>query len=507
MRRLFFCYFHLNPNKFVPLQQERLNQLFFFTTNSSSSSSQHIYARLMRVVDRRVSVIPMVEQWWAEQGRSVLPKSYIQGLVKQLKRSKRHVHALQISMWMSDQRHFPLSPGDLSDRLNLIYRVHGLEHVENYFNNIPKQKKVYQTYGALLKCYAEEKSVEKAEALFEQMKQLEMLTSFSYNVLMRLYTDSGQHEKVGTLFQEMNNNGVRPDTFTDYTLLEAYATALNISMMEGVMKRIKRLHLEDSHKYAIVARAYAKKGLQDKALAALKKSEKLVPGKNGRIAWGFLITMYSDIGNKDEMYRIWNTYRSSSQEASNSVYMCMISGLLKLNDPNAAEALFKEWESQFTYYDMRVPSILISYYCKKGFLRKAKSLLWKTVGSGRTPFANSWARVAAGYFKVNHIPEAVKMMKAAMEAGKPSWSPSPKNVIKSLEYFGEKKDLRGAEEFVKLVRQLVPLTREVYHCLLRTYSVAGEPLSDVLEQMKEDGFHVDEETNKILRSCRIRLVS
>ena len=92
---------------------------------------------------------------------------------------------------MSDRRYFPLSAADHAARLGLIYKVRGIEHAEDFFDNIPKQRRAHQTYGALLSCYAQELAVEKAESLFETMRELKMLTPFPYNILMSLYSRTG----------------------------------------------------------------------------------------------------------------------------------------------------------------------------------------------------------------------------------------------------------------------------------------------------------------------------
>lgn len=397
---------------------------------------------------------------------------------------------------MSDRRYFTLSAGDLANRLELIYKLRGLEHAENYFNNFPIQNKVLQTYGALLKCYSEEKSVNKAEALFETMKELKLLTPFPYNILMSLYSCTGQHEKVEIVFNEMKEKGIVPDAFTDGILLNAYATALNIPKMEEVLRMIKQKHAVDFHKYAVVARAYLKAGAKDKALDKLRMAEKLIPKRNSRYAWGFLVTLYAEIDNKDEMYRIWNAHKSLIGTPSNSMYICMMSGLLKLDDVDGAEALFREWKSNFTSFDIRIPRLLISAYCKKGILSKAEYYVSEAVQSGEMLSSTTWGELADAYFEVNQIPKAVEMMKG-VEAGKTWWKPSPENVNASLKYFEEQKDVEAAEEFVTLVRRLIPLTREVYECLLRIYFVAGKPVSGVVEHMKVDNFDVDEETVKI----------
>ncbi|ONK57096.1 uncharacterized protein A4U43_C10F16580 [Asparagus officinalis] len=400
-------------------------------------------------------------------------------------------------MWMSNRRYFPLSAGDHANRIDLIFKVHGLEHAENYFKTIPKQKKVYQTYGALLKCYAEEKSIEKAESLFNIMKQLNMLTSFPYNILISLYSRTGQHEKVESMFTEMKEKGIRCDAFTDTILLNVYADSLNIPKMEEVLGRIKKFNAVDFYKYAIAARAYVKVKARVKALDKLKKAEKLIPKKNNRYAWGFLVTLYAETGDKDEMYRIWNTYKLSLDKASNSMYMCMISGLLKFDDVEGAEALFMEWKSQLTVYDVRIPKLLVSAYREKGLLSKAECFMNEAVQSGDMISSSIWGQLADGYFEANQIPKAVEMMKA-VKAEKTWWKLSHEKVNAGLKYFEEEKDVKGAEEFVSLVQKQSPLSREVYHSLMRIYMIAGVPLSGVLERMKADGFDVDEETDRIL---------
>ncbi|KAG1355128.1 pentatricopeptide repeat-containing protein, mitochondrial [Cocos nucifera] len=402
-------------------------------------------------------------------------------------------------MWMSDRRYFPVTPGDLAYRLQLINKVHGLEHTENYFNNISSQLKLYQPYGALLKCYAEEKSVEKAEALFEKMKESNMLSSFGYNMLMKLYSDIGELGKIDATFQEMEEKGILPNFFTYNILMEAYANTCNINGMEKILKRMRDPEVPANwHIYAVAAKGYVKIGLMDKALAALKKSEKRIPQKKGRVAYGFILSVYADIGNKDEVHRVWNSCKAR-EKLSNSMYMCMISALLKLDDIEGAEAILKEWEAQFDLYDFRVPNLLIGAYCTKGLLGKAESLVGQVIESGRTPLANTWDRLAGGYFREGQTLKAVEMMKKALQmTGQTVWKPNPANVLASLEYFRDQKDVEAAEEFVTMLRHLVPLTRENYLCLLRTYLLAGKPVTDLLQQMKEDGLDVDDETQKIL---------
>lgn len=61
---------------------------------------------------------------------------------------------------------------DIVLRMNLIFRVHGLKQVENYVNNIHEKLKNHHVYTAVLNCYAVEKSVDKAEAVMQSLRDL-----------------------------------------------------------------------------------------------------------------------------------------------------------------------------------------------------------------------------------------------------------------------------------------------------------------------------------------------
>ncbi|XP_039115353.1 pentatricopeptide repeat-containing protein At2g20710, mitochondrial [Dioscorea cayenensis subsp. rotundata] len=458
-----------------------------------------LYTRVVLVSNPKVSVVPVLEKW-INEGKQV-SKADLQWMVKQMRNFRRYAHALQISMWMSDRRYFPLTPGDYADRLYLISKLQGLEHAENYFNNISVQMKAYQTYGTLLNCYAEEKNVEKAEAIFQKMKELKILTSFSFNAMMKLYSNTSRLEKVKSIFREMQKKGIPADCFTNSILMEAYVAASDTDGIDKLLQKLKHPNAAKSwHVYAVAAKGYAKAMLVDEALKALKKSEELVPQKKGRVAYGFLLTVCAEMGSKDDLYKVWHKYKSSEKQC-NSMFMCMISALLKLDDIEGAETILKEWESQTSFYDFRVPNLLIAAYCKNGLLGKAESLLNESLKTGRTPFANSWERLANGCFEDDQTSKAVEFMKKALVAGQQhEWKPSPVNITSSLEYFKDQKNVEGAEEFVKLVRFLAPLTREIYNCLLEVYLAAGKPVLDVLKRMEDDGFNADKETHGVRRN-------
>nr|XP_025876566.1 pentatricopeptide repeat-containing protein At2g20710, mitochondrial-like isoform X2 [Oryza sativa Japonica Group] len=403
-------------------------------------------------------------------------------------------------MWMTERLHLHLSPGDVAYRLELITKVHGLDRAVEYFDSMPDQLKQQQCYGSLLKCYAEAKCVEKAEELFEKMRGMGMASSYAYNVMMRLYLQDGQVERVHSMHRTMEESGIVADVFTTDTLVAAYVVAEDIEAIEKVLEKADTCNdLMTWHSYATIGKVLMQSGMEERALQAFQESEKKIAKKSNRVAYGFLLTMYADLGMNSEVDRIWDVYKSKvPASACNSMYMCRISVLLKMNDIVGAEKAYEEWESKHVYHDSRLINLLLTAYCKEGLMEKAEALVDQFVKKGRTPFGNTWYKLAGGYFKVGQASKAADLTKKALASGSNEWTPDLTNVLMSLNYFAEQKNVEAAEEMASLLQRLITPTRDIYHGLLKTYVNAGKPVSDLLDRMKKDGMEADEETEKIL---------
>ncbi|BFG25266.1 hypothetical protein CerSpe_115400 [Prunus speciosa] len=469
------------------------------SSSSSSSSSATLHDRIKVIRDPKASVLPVLEQWVTEGG--AVEKQELQSLVRLLKDFRRFNHALEISQWMTDRRYFDLSSSDAAARLKLIHKVHGLEHAEKYFNNMSKSLKSVNAYGALLSIYVQEHSVEKAEATMQKMKRMGMAkTSFPYNMLINLYSQNGEHVKINILMQEMEENGIPPDKYTLRNRMIAYIAASDMPGMETILNRMEEdpNFIVDWKIYSMAASGYLKVGMIKKACSMLKMMEGMMP-LQGRKSLEFLITLYANTGHKEELYRVWNTYKPSN-EPMDVPYGCMISSLAKLDDIEGAERIFEEWESQCTgYYDFRVLNRLLVAYCKKGLFDKAESAV-KKAGEGRIPYASTWNALAIGYTESKQMPKAIETLKKALSVDRQGWVPDYSTLTACLDYLEGQGDFEGIEEIISLLKNLGPLSRDLYHRLLRASAASGKSVSIILEKMKMDGFTADEEAYKFLET-------
>ncbi|KAL6641274.1 hypothetical protein ACP70R_019455 [Stipagrostis hirtigluma subsp. patula] len=443
--------------------------------------STDLYPRIWEVGSPHLPLAPVLDQL-AREGHTV-EKHEVQKMVKKLIGLRRYAHALELSFWMTDRWHFYVSPSDVAYRLELIGRLHGVEKAVEYFSSMPKQLRKHQCYGSLLKCYVEAKAVGKAEELFAEMLEMGM-----------------RSDRVHAMFRDMEEKGVEPDMFSLENLMAAYRAVEDVTGIAKVLEKGNpHAKLLNWHAHALAAKDFMKAGMQERAVEALVDAEKrITPKHNGKVAYGFLLNTYCDLGMYSEVERIWGVYKYKVPPCT-SMYLCRTSVLLKMNDLEGAEKALKEWETRRVFHnDFRVANLLVDAYCREGLVEKAEALVDDAIKKGRKPFANSWYRLAGGYFKNGEVLKAVDMTRKALASASVVWKPDLTYVLMSLNHFMDQKDVEAAEDMASMLQKLVPLTRDVYHCLLKTYASAGKPVSDLFDRMKKDGFEADEETNRII---------
>ncbi|KAF8413892.1 hypothetical protein HHK36_001886 [Tetracentron sinense] len=463
-------------------------------------SKINLYSKISPLGHPSLSVVPELDKW-VEEGRKVREME-LQRIIRDLRKRKRFTHALEVSEWMNNKGVCTFSPSDQAVQLDLIGKVRGLDSAESYFNNLSDQDKTDKTYGALLSCYVRERLTDKSLSHMQKMKELGFVSSsLTYNDLMCLYTNIGQYEKVHEVLTEMKDKGVSPDNFSYRICINSYGARSDLDGIEKLLEEMEsQSHIVmDWTTYAMVANFYIKAGLTDKAIINLKKSEEKLRKKDA-LGYNHLISLYTNLGNKAEVLRLWGLEKVACKRSINRDYVTMLGSLVKLGELEEAEALLKEWESSGNSYDFRVPNTLLIGYSQKGLVEKAEAMLEDIIEKGKTPTPNSWGIVAAGYANKHNMEKAVECMKAALalHVGNEGWRPNPEVITSILSWLGDEGNLENVEAFVGLLKTVIPMDREMYHTLIKANIRAGKEVERVMESMKADQIDEDEETKKIL---------
>ncbi|XP_057972955.1 pentatricopeptide repeat-containing protein At4g21705, mitochondrial-like isoform X2 [Malania oleifera] len=439
---------------------------------------------------------------WVDEGKKVRDLE-LQRIIRDLRRRKRHKHALEVSEWMSNKGLCPFSSGDRAVQLDLIGSVRGLNAAESYFNYMSDQDKCDKTYGALLSCYVREGLIDKSLSHVQKMKEMGFVSSnLTYNNLMGLYTHVGMLEKIPNVLSEMKEDGISPNNFSYRICINSYGARSDIENMEKLLEEMEsEPHISmDWSTYTMVANFYIKAGINEKAIAALKKAEEKID--KDALGYNNLISLYASLGNKSEVMRIWGLKKAALKKQINRDYMTITGSLVKLGELEEAEELLKEWESSCHLYDFRMPNILLIGYSQKGLVEKAEAKLREIVDKGKTPIPNSWGILAAGYVAKQKMEKAVECMKEALalRAENMLWRPKPGVISSILSWLGDNGQVEEVEAFVSSLKEVVPMDREMYYALIKANLRGGKEVDGILENMKTDKIDEDEELEKILSS-------
>ncbi|CAL9064020.1 large ribosomal subunit protein mL101 (rPPR4)-like [Musa acuminata AAA Group] len=470
---------------------------------SSKYLEEPLYKRLFREGTKPQSVRQQLEEFLKSRKR--VYKWEVDVSIRRLRGQKRFHPALKLSEVMA-KRGMNLTLSDQAVRLDLVAKSRGIASAEEYFINLPESAKNHLTYGALLNCYCKELLTEKAEGLMEKMKELKFASSpMAYNSLMTLYAKTNQPGKVPGIIQEMKADDVMPDCFTFNVWMRSLAAMNDISGVERVMEEMKRdgRVAADWTTYSNLASIYVDAGMFQKAEGALKELEKRNLGQDV-VAYQFLITLYGRTGNLVEVHRIWRSLKLVRPKMANVSYLNMIQVLVNLKDLPGAEACFKEWESNFSVYDIRVANAMIKAYANEGMLDKAQAVKKHAKMLGGRLNAKTWEIFMDYYMNKGDLKMAHWCADRAIKKGKSLgrfWVPPRETIITLIAYFELKKDVTGAEKFIELLQTVEKdLGAEVFEALIRTYAAAGKRSPGMRHRLKMEHVVVGEDTEQLLES-------
>ncbi|KAK6156784.1 hypothetical protein DH2020_011032 [Rehmannia glutinosa] len=341
----------------------------------TEEENDDLKSRIFRLRLPKRSVINVLQKWVSEGHKITL--SDLRSISKDLRRSHRYKHALEISEWMVSHDQYQISDSDYAVRINLMTQVFGIDAAERYFEALPSSAKTSETYTALLHSYAGLKLIEKSEELYERIKRANLsLGAITYNELMTLYMSVGQLEKVSLIVDEMKRQNVAPDIFTYNLWISSCAAALNMDEVKKILDEMKIDSGCDENwiRYLNLAKIYINSShLVNSDLSSLVESEKGVTQRE-LISYDFLVILFGGLGNKDKLDQIWKSLRMSRQKMTGRNYVCILSSYLMLEHLKEVGEVIDQWKQSATSeFDGSMCNKLLEAFKEVGMTDKATS--------------------------------------------------------------------------------------------------------------------------------------
>lgn len=439
---------------------------------------------------------------WENEGKTVT-KWELCRLVKELRKYGRFNLALEVYDWMNKKaERFIMSPSDAAIQLDLISKLHGISGAEDYFDKLDDELIDKRVYGALLNAYVHARKKEKAESLLVKMKDKDYANhALPYNVMMTLYMNLKDHEKVEALVSEMMQNNIDLDLYSYSIWISSRGAQGSIEKMEEVYEKMK---LDVSVKpnwttYSTLSTVYIKLGDLEKAEDFLKKIESKISGRY-RIPYHYLLSHYGSIGKKEEVQRIWETYKTVFQYIPNMGYHAVISAFIRMDEIEEAENLYDEWLSVKTTYDARIGNRLLGWYVRKGYSEKAESFFKEMLETGKAN-SSSWEIIGEGHIRHKRVSDALACFEKALSHEESRfWKPKPVNVSLFFKICEEGRNEKGKEAMFRILKEAGALEDELFMSKL-TFSKESTAGNELLNA-KENEDDEDEEADTFLNELQ-----
>ncbi|XLS65978.1 hypothetical protein HN51_025952, partial [Arachis hypogaea] len=355
----------------------------------------------------------------------------------------------KVYVWMNNKpERFSVSSSDAAIQLDLISKVHGVSSAEEYFLSLADKLTDRRTYGALLNVYVRYRMKEKAEALFDKMRSKGYAVhSLPFNVMMTLYVNLKVYDKVDMLASEMREKNIRLDIYSYNICLSSCGSRGSIEKMEEVFDQMVKdpKIFPNWTTFSTMATMYINMNMFEKAVGCLRKVESRIKGRD-RVPFHYLLSLYGSVGKKDDVYRVWSTYKSLFATIPNLGYHAIIASLVKLDDIEGAEKIYEEWLSTSSTYDPRITNLLIGCYVKKGNTDKALGFFRQITEGGGIPNSKTWEIICSGHIADERISEALSCFKEAFVADVSNkWRPRATNLSAFFKLCQDKDDTTSAE--------------------------------------------------------------
>lgn len=316
----------------------------------------------------------MLQRWVGEGKQVSLPE--LRQIAKELNKSQRFKHALEISEWIVTHREYEASDHDYAVRIDLITKVFGTGAAEEFFEGLPSAAKTGETYTALLHSFASAKQTEKAEQLFEKIKESDLtLSVLTYNEMMTLYMSIGQLDRVSLVVEDLKRRKISPDLFTYNLWVSACAASLDIDGVRSILDEM--IHDSCSNEgrkiYAALTNIYITAShLKDSKNSPVEADKKVTQRES--ITYDFLIILYTALANKDRVSEIWKALRMTSQKMTSRNYLCILSSYIMLGQLKEAQEVIDQWKQSVPDFDTSACKRLFEAFSEAGFMEKGETL-------------------------------------------------------------------------------------------------------------------------------------
>ncbi|CAI9099589.1 OLC1v1036437C1 [Oldenlandia corymbosa var. corymbosa] len=417
---------------------------------------------------------------WIEEGNE-LTRSDIASTMLSLRKLRMFGRALQFSEWLESSGN-EFGEREHASRLDLIYKVRGLQKAENYLESIPKSFQGEIVYRTLLANCVSVANIKKAEDVFNKMKDLGFpVTTFACNQLLLLYKRCDK-KKIADVLLLMEKEDVKPSLVTYKLLIDTKGQSNDIEGMEKIVETMKEEGKEpDFAIKCLLAKHYTFAGLKEKAENLLKEMEG-IDIKESRWAMYSLLPLYADLKKADDVGRIWKICEPNPRFLE---CVAAIEAWGKLNKIEEAEAVFNTMSKKWSKMSSKHYSALLQVYANHKLLDKGRDLVKRMAESNCRIGPFTWDALVKLHVDAGEVGKADSILQKATEQN--SLRPLFTSFMTIMDQYAKNGDVHNAEKMFHRMRKVGYVSRaRPFQSLAQAYINAKTPAYGFYDRMRAD---------------------
>ncbi|KAJ4825472.1 hypothetical protein Tsubulata_042235 [Turnera subulata] len=402
-------------------------------------------------------------------------------VMEALQTRKLYRKGLEFSEWLEASKHFDATEQYYAFHLHCIATARGLHMAERFLKKIPENFRGQLVYLAILKGSVFAGHMKKAEAVFQEMRNIGLpLTVDACNQMLILYKRYDRRRVVDIL-STMELEGIRPSLFTCKLLIDLKGLSKDIRGMEELYKLMRAEGMEaDVFTLSIMAKHYLSCGLKDKAKVIVQEIEERKK-KNAFGANRVLLHLYAYFGKADEVGRIWEDCKS---EASKSECMAAIEAWGNLGKLEEAEAVSLMMLKKEEKYTLKHFIALLALYTRHRLFTKGEDLV-KQIGDDVWLSPYAWGAMVRLYVAAGDVEKAESILRKAAERRRNR--PLFTTFIEIMKGYANKGDINNTEQWFERMRDFGYAARiECFEVLIDAYINARTPAHGFRDRMRAD---------------------
>lgn len=389
---------------------------------------------------------------------------------------------LQLWEWLRANTQLEFSEENYASQLDLVAKVHSLQKAENFLKDIPQSFRGEVVYRTLLANCVLKSHVNKAEVIFNKMRELKFPPSiFACNQLLLLYSKHDR-KKIPDVLSLMERENIKPSRTTYQFLINSKGLAGDITGMEKIVETMKEEGIElNPELQASLASYYIRAGLKERAEEVMKEIE----GKGlKQTPWvcRSLLPLYADIGDRDNVRRL---SRFVDQNLRYDNCIAAIRAWGKLKEIEEAEAVFDRLVEKYKLFPMLSYFALMEIYTENKMLAKGKELVKRMGNYGIKIGPSTWHALVKLYTKAGEVGKAELILDRALKDNK--MRPLFISYMVILEEYAKRGDVHNTEKvFMKMKRASYTAQLLQYETVILAYRNAKTPAYGMTQRMKAD---------------------